>query len=309
MALQQAKKAEKETKLAEQKAAKEAKKAEVQKKADLVKNAPVKPGGTVKAHFASKLKSANASITPKEVNAQYAALTDDAKRDLKVEWKKATNEYFTKMKNYLDQLPLEERSHVESKLKLKATGFNYRPLSLDELFPNRPKAPPNLLLFFNKEYKDAIAAKTDAGFDKEGSVSKLIFRQQISSAMFDELTEKEMKKLKKKHKKAGEKYEADHAEFYENLTDQEQCDYDRLSMKKSKQSTPQWLLDEPTFVASAYTYYSMKMREKNKDEWKDLKLPEVSKMIAQSWKTLDSSKRQKTTEKFTKVFSKSSASF
>merc|ERR1739838_49798 len=114
LALQQAEKAEKE-------AAKEAKKAEEQKKSELVKNAPTRPGGTSKAHFASKLKSDNANITLKEVNVMYAKLTDDDKRDLKIEWKKATNNYFTKMKTYLDQLPLEERSHVESKLKLKAT--------------------------------------------------------------------------------------------------------------------------------------------------------------------------------------------
>ena len=295
LAVQQAEKAEKE-------AAKEAKKAEKQKKSDLVKNAPTRPGGTAKAHFASKQKSDNASITLKEVNAMYAKLTDDAKRDLKIEWKKATNEYFTKMKTYLDQLPLEERSHVESKLKLKATGFNYQSLSINELFPNRPKPPTNLRFFFNAEYKEKIKAKFDAEFEKGKSESRLILQQRISGEMFSELTEKEMKKLKKKHKKAEEKYAVDHVEFYQNLTDQQQCDYDRIQMKKSKQSTPQWLLDEPTFAASVYSFYSTKMREKNEDEWKDKKMPEVSKLIAQTWKTLGAAKQQKTREKFAKVF-------
>merc|ERR1739838_411816 len=125
------------------------------------------------------------------------------KRDLKVEWKKATNNYFTKMKTYLDQLPLEERSHVESKLKLKATGFTYQSLSIDELFPNRPKPPVNnLRFFFNSEYKEKIKAKSDAEFEKDKSESRLKVQQRISGEMFSELTEKEMKKLKKKHKKA-----------------------------------------------------------------------------------------------------------
>ena len=77
-------------------------------------------------------------------------------------------------------------------------------------------------------------------------------------------------------------------------------------MKKNKKFTPKWLKDEPKIIASAYMFFSAKMRKVNSEDWESLKVTETARLIAAAWKDLGAtklgaSKKAKTVEKFKKV--------
>lgn len=254
-------------------------------------------------------------VTPDVVNSKFAGLTDDQKRAHKVELKQANNAYFPKMKEYLNSLSTEDRCFVETKLKLKAGWAKQQDLSLDDLFPERPRPPPTLYFFFATVKNEEITGETEKLLAENSSLGKLVARSKVNTDIFfhflhfiqaqkklyEALTKKELKKLTKEHKKSEVAYQENLRVFKEGLTEEKKCTFDMLMMKKSAKHKPEWLLKEPKTTANVFTYFSEKMRAANKDEWEGLPLPDVSRRIGTAWKDLSKEKKDKTKKAFEKV--------
>ena len=220
------------------------------------------------------------------------------------------------MKEYLNNLPTEDRCYVETKLKLKAGWAQQQDLSLDDLFPERPRPPASMYIFFATARNDEINSEAEKLLANDASLKKLVARSRVSveilftnfehiiqaqKKLYEALTKKELKKLTKEHKKSEMAYQDNLKVFKESLTEEKMCQFDMLMMKKSAKNKPEWLLEEPKAPASAYSFFSEKMRATNKDEWEGLPLPEISKRIAGAWKDLPDDKKAKTKKSFEKV--------
>ena len=85
-----------------------------------------------------------------------------------------------------------------------------------------------MFFFFLDLKKAEIDGEVEAQADtKITGKEKMILRGNIVKEMYNNLTEKQNSKLKKKFEKASEIYKTDIDDFYKNLSEEDQCKYDR----------------------------------------------------------------------------------
>ena len=134
-----------------------------QKRDSLFKTAPTKPPASLLAMYARQVKDSGVTKTVEEVRDEFNHMTDDDKRNLKVEFKRTSIDYYSKMNEFLSSLTVEDRAVFESKhgKKLKPKNGKIPELTLDDLFPNRPKPPPTTYFFFQQYRADEIKAKME----------------------------------------------------------------------------------------------------------------------------------------------------